>query len=175
MSRGAIIAAAAVLAALVLAQVTLVSFLPVPLAAPDLVVVAVLAVAHAHGARAGAVVGAGAGLALDLVPPAAGPLGGWMLVLAVTGAALGHVVATGRPGPFGSLLLVAGGAAAAVLGRAAVLWFAGTPVGTSALGAAAASGAWALLLAPAALLAVPRGATRRTAPVRAVPPELTAP
>jgi len=150
------------LALLALLQVTVVAFLPTPVAAPDLVAVAVLALAHAHGPVVGGIAGAWAGLLLDLLPPAAGPLGGWMLALGLAGAGLGRVAAAARPGPLASLLLVALGAAAVVLLRAAVVWFAGVPVGAGVLAVAAASAAYGLLLAPVALLVVTPRAVRRS-------------
>ena len=116
------------LVGLAIVQVSLVGFLPTPWAVPDLVVVAVLAVAVARGPLIGGLVGAGAGLVLDLIPPAAGPLGGWMLVLALAGAVMGRVAETYQPGPFAAMLLLAIGAGAVVVARAAVLWFAGWSV-----------------------------------------------
>ena len=144
------------------------NFLPTPWAVPDVVVVSVLAVAIARGPLTGGLVGAGAGLILDLLPPATGPLGGWMLVLALAGAVLGRVAETYQPGPFTAMLLVAIGAGSVVLARAAVLWFAGSSVGVSVLGAAVASAAWALVLAPLALLLV----TRSTRPAPPSPVRL---
>jgi rod shape-determining protein MreD len=158
-SRGAWVVLALVLVILAIAQVSLVNFLPTPWAVPDLVVVAVLAVAIARGPLIGGLVGAGAGLILDLIPPAAGPLGGWMLVLALAGAVVGRVAETYQPGPFTAMLLLAIGAGAVVVARAAVLWFAGWSVDVSVLGAAVASSLWALVLAPLALLLVTRSTT----------------
>lgn len=167
-SRGALVLLAGILVALALVQVSLVGFLPTPWAVPDLVVVAVLALAIARGPLAGGLAGAGAGLVLDLIPPASGPLGGWMLVLALAGAALGRVAETYQPGPFTAMLLLAIAAGAVVLARAAVLWFAGSSVGPWVLGAAVASAAWALVLAPLALLLV----TRSTRPAPPAPVRL---
>jgi rod shape-determining protein MreD len=150
------VALGVVLVVLALVQVSIIDFLPTPWAVPDLVVVAVLALAIAHGPLAGGLVGAGVGLVLDLIPPASGPLGGWMLVLAVVGAVVARVAETYRPGPFAAMLLLALGAGAAVVLRSAVLWFAGSSVDATVLVAAAASAGWALLLAPLALLLVTR-------------------
>jgi hypothetical protein len=154
-SRGALAMLAVLLVVLAIVQVTLVNFLPTP-----------WAVAVARGPLTGGLTGAGAGLVLDLIPPASGPLGGWMLVLAVAGAVLGRVAETYQPGPFAAMLLIAIGAGAVVLARAAVVWFAGSSVGVSTLGAAAGSAAWALVLAPLALLLVTR--STRPAPPSAV-------
>jgi len=157
-SRPALVLLAVGLVVLAIVQVSLVDLLPTPWAVPDLVVVTVLAVAIARGPLTGGLVGAGAGLVLDLIPPASGPVGGWMLVLAVAGAVLGRVAETYQPGPFAAMLLLAGGAGAVVLARAAVLWFSGSPASWSTLGAAVASAAWGLVLAPLALLLVTRSA-----------------
>lgn len=159
-SRRALVLLAVGLVGLGIVQVSLIDFLPTPWAVPDLVVVAVLALAIAHGPFTGGLAGAGAGLVLDLIPPASGPLGGWMLVLAVAGAVLGRVVGTYQPGPFSAMFLLAVGAGCVVLARAAVLWFSGSSASWSTLGAAVASGVWGLLLAPVALLLV----TRSTGP-----------
>ena len=163
---------ALVLAVLVWLQVAIVAFLPVPVAVPDLVIVAVLALGYAHGPVAGGLAGAWAGLILDLVPSAAGPLGGWMLVLGLAGAVVGRMAATLRPGPFGALALLAAGTGATVLARGAVLWFTGAVPAWSLLAVAAISACLALVLAPIALLVVARDARRDSAPVRTVPREV---
>jgi hypothetical protein len=163
------------LLALVLIQVTLVSALPTPWAVPDLVVVLVLALGHARGPLVGGSAGLWAGLMLDLVPPAAGPLAGWTLVLGSVGILMGRASVALRPGPFGALALLAGGTGIVVLAREGVLWFAGDPVRADSLGIALASAVYALLLAPVALLLVTPRAHPSTAPVRTVPPEVAAP
>jgi len=173
-SRARVLIGGLVLAGLVLVQVALIAFLPVPVAVPDLVIVAVLAIGYAHGAVAGGLAGVWAGVLLDLVPSAAGPLGGWALVLGLAAAAVGRMATTLRPGPLGALLLVALGAGATVLARGAVLWFAGAAPGWSLIAVAAASAGLALLLAPVALLVMARGARRASAPVRTVPREVVA-
>jgi rod shape-determining protein MreD len=155
-SRRALVLLAVGLVALAILQVSVVNFLPMPWAVPDLVVVTVLAVAIARGPLTGGLVGAWAGLVLDLIPPATGPLGAWMLVLAVAGAVLGRVAQTYGPGPFTAMALLAAAGGAVVLARAAVLWFAGSGVDVSVLGAVVASMAWALVLAPLALVLVTR-------------------
>ncbi len=140
--------------ALVLAQVTLVNLLPTPGAVPDLATVAVLALGLAHGPVVGALAGALAGLVLDVIPPAAGPLGAWMLVLTLAGAAVGHLADTRRPGPFLSMAVVGLGSAIVVLGRAGVLWFAGAPADTAVVASAFVASLWALFLSPLALMVV---------------------
>jgi rod shape-determining protein MreD len=174
MTRRSILVTGLALAALVLVQACLVAFLPTPGAVPDLVVVAVLALGYGHGAVAGGLAGVWAGLLLDLVPAAAGPLGGWMLVLGLAGAAVGRMAGTLRPGPLGALVLIALGAGATVLARAGVLWFAGADPRAGVLLVAAASAGFALLLAPVALLATARRPRRGTAPARTVPVEVGA-
>ena len=128
-----------------LVQITLVTFLPLTRAVPDLVLVTVLALAHHRGALTGGLLGAWAGVLLDLVPPAIDPLGGWTLVLGVAGFVHGHIVATRRPGPLLALVLLAVTATAATVAHALVLWFAGVPVAADAVAeAAAGAGVWAL-------------------------------
>ena len=172
MRPGAVVAAVLGVAALVLVQVTVVAFVPTPVAAPDLVIVGVLGLAATRGPFVGGLAGAWAGLLLDLIPPAAGVLGGWMLVLGLAGYVLGRVAETRRPGPLGSMLLVAAAAGLVVLARAAVLWFSGVPIGWWSLAVAVASAALALILAPLALLVLSPRPERRTAPARIVPAEL---
>lgn len=170
-SRRLRVLAPLVLLALAIVQVSLVDFLPTPWAAPDLVTVAVLALAVAHGPVVGCLAGAGAGLALDLIPPAAGPLGGWMLVLTIAAAAVGQLADTQRPGPVAAMAAVAIGCGVVVLGRAAVVWFAGAPAELASVPQALAAAAWALLIAPLALIITTprRRATPRPGPRRVVP------
>lgn len=174
-SRGVVFALGAALVALVLVQVTLVSYLPTPWAVPDLVVVLVLALAHARGPLVGGAAGLWAGLMLDLVPPAAGPLAGWTLVLGLAGVLVGRVSGALRPGPFVAMALLGLATGLAVLAREGLLWFAGDPVRADTFGIALASAGYALLLAPVALLLVTPRAPATTAPVRTVPPEVVAP
>lgn len=154
--RGSPVLVGLTLAALVLIQVGLLNFLPTPWAVPQVVVVAVLALAVTRGPVTGALAGAWAGFLLDVVPPALGPLGGWMLVLTVLAAAAGSVADIARPGPVAAMVLVATGSGLAVLGWAAVLWFAGAPAAGMVLGSALAAMLWGLLLAPGALLLASR-------------------
>lgn len=155
---------ALLLGSLVLVQVGLVNFLPTPWAVPDVVTVAVIAVAIAHGPVVGGLAAAGTGLTLDLIPPAAGPLGSWMLVLTLVAVAVGRLNEARDVGPFVAMAAVAIGSGAVVVGQAGIAWFAGAPANVSVLGQAVASAAWALILAPLALVIVtsrqrrPRGA-----------------
>lgn len=137
-----------------LGQSAVVARLPLPLGATPLVIVAVLALGYTLGPIPGALFGAWAGLGLDLLPPAAGPVGGWTLILTLLGAAMGRVRESRQPGPWLAIALVGVGSAAAVALRAALLWFAGaTPAPGPTLLAAVGSAAMALLAAPAALSA----------------------
>jgi hypothetical protein len=137
----------------VLVQVGLIAFLPVPWAVPDLAVVIVLGLAHHRGALTGGLVGVWAGLLLDLLPPALGPFGAWAVVLGVVGGLHGQVITTRRPGPLLALGLLALSAAGATAAHALLLWFAGLPVtGDAIVRAALGAGAWALVLAPVALV-----------------------
>ena len=77
--------AATLVGTALLVQLTVLNRLPVPVAAPDLVLVTVAAWGLAHGATGGALVGFAAGLGLDLAPPAAHPLGSWALGLTLAG------------------------------------------------------------------------------------------
>ncbi len=143
---------------------------------PGLVAVAVLAAAYARGPFAGVVLGSCGGIVLDLVPPAAGPLGGWALVLSLTGALFGHLVEVNRPGPLASLGWLALANAGVVVARGAVLWFAGMAAPVSQIAQAAGAAAfWGLLVAPVALPLARRwlgpSALGRTRPARQVPLE----
>jgi hypothetical protein len=175
LNRYAVAGLGAGLLGLVLVQVTLVSYLPTPWAVPDPVLVLVLALGLARGPLVGGFAGVWAGLLLDLVPPAAGPLAGWTLVLGCAGVLMGRSAAAVRPGPLGAMALVAVGAGLVVLAREATLWFAGDPARADSLGIAAASVAYGLLLAPVALVLVTRRTPPSTAPARSVPAEVVAP
>jgi rod shape-determining protein MreD len=83
--RGTVMLAGVLLLGAVVTQVAVLPWLPLPGGGPNLVLVAVVALALALGMRAGAGSGFGAGLALDLVPPAAHPVGQWAFVLCLTG------------------------------------------------------------------------------------------
>ncbi|MGZ4480084.1 MAG: rod shape-determining protein MreD [Nocardioidaceae bacterium] len=108
------LAAAVVVTALAL-QVTLLNGLPLPGAAPDLVLVSVVALGLAHGPSFGLVTGAVAGLAADLVPPADHTIGRWTLVLGLIGYAAGLAKGDTRRSAFVPVLVVALAAAGSVL------------------------------------------------------------
>lgn len=152
MSRSTTILVLAGLWLLAVVQATTLSWLSLPLGAIAPVLVAVLALGYALGPMPGAVFGAWAGLGLDLVPPAAGPVGSWALILTLVGAGMGQVSAARRPGAWLAVGLVGVGAVVATALRASVLWFAGaTPPLGQTLVVALAAGAAAILLAPGAL------------------------
>ncbi|MGW1026246.1 rod shape-determining protein MreD [Streptomyces sp. NPDC002577] len=72
-------------------QVSILARLQLPGAAPDLVLLTVLAFALVHGHVAGALIGFGAGLLADLAPPADHAAGRYALVLCVIGYLAGLV------------------------------------------------------------------------------------
>jgi len=82
--------AVAVITAMVL-QVTVVNQLPLPGGGPDLVLLVLASLAFVQGERSGAITGFAAGLLVDLVPPAAGPVGRWAAILCLAGYAAGRV------------------------------------------------------------------------------------
>ena len=100
--------AIAILFSAVLLQLTVINGLPLPGgAAPDLVLLCVVAIGLAGGVRAGLIAGFCAGLALDLAPPAVGLVGEYALVFSLAGYFSGRM----RPALLRSALLgVAAGA-----------------------------------------------------------------
>lgn len=90
MRASRVLLAVAVLVTALVLQLSLVNRLPLPGAAPDLVLLGVVALGLAHGSTFGSACGFGAGLALDLVPPADHPVGLWAFVLTVVGHVAGH-------------------------------------------------------------------------------------
>lgn len=125
------------------------SWVPLPLSAICPAVAAAICLALVLGPVPGALLGAWTGLAMDLLPPAGGPLGAWSLILALICAGLGRAGAARAPGPWESMTMVSLGCGAVVLARAGALWFAGVtpPLGVTlaVVGAAILGG---LLLAP---------------------------
>lgn len=107
---------AAVLVTLAVAvQLTLLSRLPLPGAAPDLVLLVVVGLALGYGPGTGVATGFAAGLALDLVPPADHEVGRWALVLTVLGYLAGLARAEARRSAVVPLAVVALAAAGSVL------------------------------------------------------------
>lgn len=130
-------------------QALALNWLPMPLAAICPAAVAAICLAMVLGPVPGALIGAWTGLAMDLLPPAGGPLGAWALILAVVCAGVGRVSAARAPGPWESLALVAVGSGAVVVARAGALWFAGTtPPLAITLPVVAGATLGGLLLAP---------------------------
>lgn len=83
---------AALVAAAIILQVTVVARLPLPGGvAPDLVLLVVVAFALTNGPLPGAVTGFAAGLAADLAPPADHTIGHYALVLCLVGYLCGLV------------------------------------------------------------------------------------
>jgi hypothetical protein len=112
----------------------------------------VLALAHALGPVRGALIGAWAGLILDLVPPAAGPVGAWAVILTAAGLVMGHMCEARQPGPWLAIGLVGIGAGAVVGARALLLWFAGNaPAPGPTLLVATWAALTGIILAPPAL------------------------
>ncbi len=113
-----------------LVQTTAISRLGLPGAAPDLVLLVVVALALAWGTEGGAVAGFVAGLLIDLAPPADGPLARWTIALTLTGAAVGELSDDSERSLLVPLGAVAGAALTAGLLVAAVGALVGEP-GTS--------------------------------------------
>lgn len=136
--------------------------------APVLTLALVVAAAWTSGPAVAAIAGFGGGLLLDLVPPAAHPLGQWAVVFAVLGYALALLLRH-EERLLPALLITAGAAAMlpiafALLGET----LRQAAVDISAAGSAAAC-SWGLL---AACLTLPtaRRARRPEAPLTMAPP-----
>ena len=105
-----------VLAAALLIQLTVVNRLPLPGGgAPDLVLLAVVALGLCSGPAAGAVTGFGAGLALDIAPPGSYLIGEYALVFCLVGYFCGWLRSTVSRS---ALLTIAVAMAAAAVGEA---------------------------------------------------------
>lgn len=133
----------------VVAQLSVLPQLGLPLATPALVLIVVAAVGCARGAAAGATAGFAGGLLLDLAPPADHPAGQWALVLTLVGYLAGRfgadplMTAPARIGLVGAL---AAGGTVGYIALAAALG-AGWPAGRPLPLLVAAAGAYALALA----------------------------
>ena len=108
-----LLAAGLIIVASVL-QSSILSRLGLPGAAPDLMLLVVVALALTYGAVGGCLIGFGAGLLIDLAPPADHAVGRFALVLCVIGYVAGlvkpeggHIRSAGLP------MVVVGGAAVA--------------------------------------------------------------
>lgn len=82
--------AALALVAAVLVQVMLVNRLPLPMGAPDVVLLTVIGLALTRGPLAGAVLGFCGGLAADVIPPTAHVVGQYAFVYALIGFLAGR-------------------------------------------------------------------------------------
>jgi rod shape-determining protein MreD len=155
-SRARALRLAVLILASTLAQATLpatVSWWP---AAPALTLALIAAIAWTDGPEAGAVAGFGAGLLLDVVPPAAHPIGQWAAVL----AALGYLFALllRHEERLVPVLLVAAGTVALAPVLYALL---GVTLGQTAnlgVGSVVAAAGWGLA---AALLVLPSARAKR--------------
>lgn len=81
-----------VLVAAILVQVMLVNRLPLPMGAPDVVLLTVIGLALTRGPLAGAVLGFCGGLLADLMPPTAHMVGQYAFVYALIGFVAGRGV-----------------------------------------------------------------------------------
>jgi rod shape-determining protein MreD len=102
-----------VVAAALILQVTLANRLPLPgSVAPDLVLLAVVALALVHGSLLGVVTGFLAGVAVDIMPPADHTLGRYALVYCLIGYVCGIAAKEMERSPVLPFLAVAAGALA---------------------------------------------------------------
>jgi rod shape-determining protein MreD len=125
MTYARILMIAAVLATASVIQTVVLSRIPFPEATPDLVLLVVVALALVEGPAGGAAVGFAGGLLLDVLPPADGAVGRWALVLCLVGWAAGRASAAVEGSVLLPLLIVAGSAAAGLVGYSAVGWLVG--------------------------------------------------
>ncbi len=108
-----VLMSAALLAAAVILQLTIVNGLRLPGGGvPDLVLVVVAAVGLASGPVPGAAAGFAAGLCLDLAPPATGVIGVYALVFVIIGWACGRLRPTLAQSAVLPIVIVAAAAAA---------------------------------------------------------------
>jgi len=114
-----VLTVAALVTAVVL-QVSVASRLGLPGATPDLVLLVVVGLALAYGPSYGVAVGFAAGLCLDLAPPGLAPMGRWAIVLCLVGYLVGMLADQAERSAFLPVLVVAGAAAGAALGYAAL-------------------------------------------------------
>ena len=110
------VALTATLVALALvAQVTVLSRLGLPGAAPDIVLLVVVSLALAYGPTYGVVIGFAAGLGVDLVPPADAEIGRWAFVLTIVGYLAGLARDEARRSAFLPVTVVGVSSAVSVL------------------------------------------------------------
>ena len=119
------LALAVILLAAVIIQLTVVNRLPLPAAAPDLVLLAVTAIAVCTSPLAGALAGFAGGLALDVAPPVTHYAGEYALIFCLAGYAAARAVRviwglTGERDPVTMFTVMAVAAVAGRSGRAHV-------------------------------------------------------
>jgi rod shape-determining protein MreD len=113
-SRQNLLAVVVVLTSLLI-QVTVLNRLPLPIGRPDLLVVVVIAFALVGGPQRGAVIGFATGLAADLIPPTDHLAGRLAFAYTVVGYFAGLLEDIEERSVFTTILVVAVGAAVAVL------------------------------------------------------------
>lgn len=127
MGTTAILMVVGLVVAAAVAQVSILTRLPLPGATADLVLLVLMGVALARGPQTGALAGFGAGLVLDLMPPADHAVGRYAFVLCLAGYLLGQL----GPRVFGTVLglmaLAAITAAGVFFGFAAIGALTGDP------------------------------------------------
>ncbi len=112
----------------VLVQVGVISRIPLPWGiAPDIVVLAVVAVALGATPAAGALAGFFAGVAVDVLPPADSELGRYALVLCLAGYVVGALDDSGRRSRIWPYLVTLGAVIGVAVGFAAVGLVLGDP------------------------------------------------
>lgn len=107
-------------------QVSVLPYLSLPYAEPDLVLLAVLTLAATWGPNLGALAGFAAGLAVDLAPPSVTAAGRHALILTLVGALAGRAAVEARRSALRTSLLVGAFAGVATLGNAVL----GTLIGS---------------------------------------------
>lgn len=120
LSTGAIVGAIALVIGAAVAQVSVLTRLPLPGATPDLALLVMVGLALARGPMVGAIAGFGTGLLLDVIPPADHAIGRYALVLCLLGYLLGTVGHRLVEGTLGLMVVAAASSAAAFLGFAVV-------------------------------------------------------
>ncbi len=110
--------AAGLLAAALVLQATVLSWLALPTASPDLVLLVLVALALRDGPELGLIAGFAAGFALDVLPPADHAVGRWALVLCLIGYACGFLEEEADRSALLPIIVAAVAAAASVLGFA---------------------------------------------------------
>jgi rod shape-determining protein MreD len=151
--RVLLFAAAVVLALGV--QVSVLPYLRLPYAEPDLVLLAVLALAGDWGPNLGALTGFAAGLAVDLAPPSVTAAGRHAIVLTLVGVLAGRTAVEARRSAVRTSLLAGLYAGLATLGNAVLGTLIGSGGTVASPGLLPGAGACALYTAVATPLVLP--------------------